>query len=201
MNRFGKVAAALTASILAMGLSACTSENDDLAEGYRNGNDSGIISTVGRYQEIAPADRKAPLVFTGTEVDGDTLSSDDVAGDVTVLNFWYAGCGPCRIEAPLLEQSFAETAPMGAHFIGVNIYDGPEQARSFEETYGVTYPSLLLAGDTDLKLAFAGSTTLSAAPTTLVLDKQGRVAARVIGAVNSESNLTTIIKSLIAEES
>ena len=196
MNKLTKLAAAVAAGALALTLGACTSKNDDLAEGYRAGNDSGIISVNGRVEEIPANERKAPLNFTGTEVDGSTISSDDLRGEGVVLNFWYAGCGPCRIEAPVLEESFQKT---GANFIGVNIYDGADQARAFEKTYGVTYPSLLAGQDADLKLAFASSTTLAAAPTTLVLDKQGRVAARIIGAVEAESIITTLVKDAIAE--
>jgi len=138
--------------------------------------------------------------FTGTAVDGSTLSSADFAGDVLVLNFWYAGCGPCRVEAPILQETFTRYADEGAHFLGVNIYDGPEQATSFEEKFGITYPSLLAREDAELKLAFASWTPLSAVPITLVLDRQGRVAARFIGAVRDDTSLPTIVGDVLAEE-
>jgi hypothetical protein len=68
------------------------------------------------------------------------------------------------------------TKPDGAEFLGVNIYDGPERATSFEEKYGISYPSLLAKDDADLKLAFAEWTSVQATPTTLV--STGRRASR-----------------------
>ncbi len=81
----------------------------------------------------------------------------------------------------------------------MNIYDGPEGAKAFDEKYNITYPSLLAKDDADLKLAFASWTPLQSVPITLVLDRQGRVAARFIGRVESESILKTIINDVVAE--
>lgn len=195
-----RILAAVAAVALAVGLAACTGENDDLSSQYREGNTQGFISGDGRVEEIAVDDRGDALEFTGTAVDGSTVSSEDFAGDVLVLNFWYAACGPCRVEAPFLEEAFADTSDDGAHFLGVNIYDGPEQATSFEENYGITYPSILARGDVDLKLAFAEWTSLQAAPTTLVVDREGRVAARFFGQLDSASILRTIVEDTLAEE-
>lgn len=183
---------------LALGLAACTSANDGLIESYEQGGDTGFISGDGSTQEIAPGDRGAAVEFTGTAVDGATVTSADFAGEVLVLNFWYAGCGPCRAEAPTLEAVAQKT---GANFLGVNIYDGPEQATAFEKTYGISYPSLLAKEDAALKLAFASWTPLQAVPITLVLDRQGRVAARFIGQVESESILRTVVDDVLAETS
>ena len=150
-------------------------------------------------QEIPVDQREAAVEFSGTAVDGSTVSSADYDDTVLVLNFWYAGCGPCRAEASTLEDTYQQVSPQGARFLGVNIYDGPEQARSFETTYGIEYPSVLARGDADLKLAFAASTSLQAAPTTLVLDKQGRVAARFIGQLREAPILKTIVRDTLAE--
>lgn len=183
--------------VAALALSACTSANDGLIDSYEQGGDTGFISGDGSVQEIAADQRGDAVEFTGTAVDGSTVTSADFAGDVLVLNFWYAGCGPCRAEAPTLEATAQKT---GAEFLGVNIYDGPEQATAFEETYGISYPSLLAKEDAALKLAFASWTPLQAVPITLVLDAQGRVAARFIGQVASESILTTIVDDVRAEQ-
>jgi thiol-disulfide isomerase/thioredoxin len=195
-----RLLASVTAVVLALGLAACSAPNDDLAEQYREGSNKGFISGDGSVQEVPVADRDEPVVFEGTGIDGETISSADYTGDVLVLNFWYAGCGPCRAEAPLLQSVADEVSDDGGHFLGVNIYDGPEQARAFEETYGVAYPSLLLRGDADLKLAFASVASVQAAPTTLVLDREGRVAARFLGQVRNESVLRTIVDDTLAEE-
>jgi len=200
MNRvIRRLAAAALALTLAGTLAACSSQNDDLAELYRDGNNQGFISGDGRVEEIPAAERGGSVEFTGTAVDGSSVTSADYDGQVLVLNFWYAGCGPCRAEAPFLEEAFQDTREAGADFLGVNIYDGPEQASAFEETYGITYPSILARGDVALKQSFAAWTSLQAAPTTLVLDAEGRVAARFFGQLESASILRTIVNDTIAE--
>jgi len=196
-----RMLASVVAAALAFALAACTNDATKIADTYKQGTNQGFVSGDGRVQEIAPADRGEPIEFTGTAVDGSTVTSADYAGEVLVLNFWYAGCGPCRGEAPILEETHAETKDAGASFLGVNIYDGPEQATSFEETYGITYPSLLARKDAALKLAFASWVSLSSVPYTLVLDRDGRVAARFVGAVLDDTSLPTIVKDVLAESS
>lgn len=189
-----RLVASVAAVVLALGLAACTSTEDDLANQYQpNG------TTEFSMQEIPAGERGAAVSFTGTNIEGETVSSDAYAGEVLVLNFWYAGCGPCRAEAPILQQVSEETADAGASFLGVNIFDGAETATEFEKTYGVTYPSLLAVKDVDLKLAFADWTSVQATPTTLVVDRQGRVAARFVGQVRSASILKTVITDVLAE--
>ncbi|AZS43034.1 Thiol-disulfide oxidoreductase ResA [Microbacterium oleivorans] len=195
-----RILAAVAAMTLAVGLSACASENDNLSDLYREGNTQGFISSDGRVETIPAAKRGEALSFSGTGVDGSTVSSTDFAGDVLVLNFWYAACGPCRAEAPVLEQTFQDTKDDGAHFLGVNIYDGPEQATSFDETYKITYPSILARGDVDLKLAFADWTSLQAAPTTLIVDRKGRVAARLFGQLPDATTLRDLVDDALAEK-
>jgi peroxiredoxin len=195
-----RVATAALAAVLAFSLGACSDVTAGIADEYKQGTNQGFVSGDGRVQEIPAAERGEPITFSGTAVDGSTVSSDDFAGEVLVLNFWYAGCGPCRVEAPILEGTYAERKDEGVHFLGVNIYDGPEQATSFEKTYGITYPSLLAREDAELKLAFASWTPLSAVPITLVLDREGRVAARFIGAVRDDTSLPTIVDDVLAEQ-
>ena len=194
-----RILAAIGVLALAVGLAACTGQNDDLADTYREGRNQGFISGDARITEIPLDERGDAVEFTGTAVDGSTISSADYAGEVLVLNFWYAQCGPCRAEAPFLQSAYTDTQSDGAEFLGINIYDGPEQAASFDETYDITYPSILARGDVDLKLAFADWTSLQAAPTTLVLDREGRVAASLFGQLESASILKTLVEDTLAE--
>lgn len=201
-SRAARAAVASVAVLsLSFGLAACTSANDGLIDSYRQGSNKGFISGDGRVQEIPADQRGAAVAFTGKAVDGSTVTNADYADRVLVLNFWYAGCGPCRAEAPVLESTSQAVAANGATFLGVNIYDGPEQATAFEQSYGITYPSLLAKEDADLRLAFASWTPLQSVPITLVLDRQGRVAARFIGQVESESVLRTVVDDVAAEAS
>jgi thiol-disulfide isomerase/thioredoxin len=179
-------------------LAGCTA-NDSLAEQYREGTGQGFISGDGAYTVIAEADRGEPIEFAGVIENGDTVSSDDYRGDVLVVNFWYAGCPPCRLEAPDLEALAQRFAPDGVSFLGVNIYDQAPTALSFAKEFGVTYPSILDVNDGGVRLAFAGQVAPNAVPTTLVLDQQGRVAARISGLLSEPSVLRSMITDVLAE--
>lgn len=191
-------ASALVALSLAAGLAACTS--DPLADQYRSGDGKGFIAADGfEVVEIAPEDRTEPVDFDAVLDTGDTATSDDYRGDVLVVNFWYAACAPCRVEAPLLEEVNQAFAGDDVSFLGVNLYDGAEASQAFAETYGVAYPSALATEDGSIKLAFAGQTPLNAVPVTLVLDREGRVAARVIGQISETSILETLVSDALEE--
>ncbi len=188
------VAVTALAAATALLLTGCTTENDALADQYLNGDNKGYISGDGTVTEIPEADRGEPVEFAGTDEDGEPVSSADYAGEVLVVNFWYAGCAPCRAEAPDLQKLSADYEGKGASFLGVNVRDQAATAKAFSENYGIGYPSVV---DTDgaLQLAFAGKISPKAVPTTLVLDKEGRVAARIVGRVSEPSILDTLITS------
>ncbi|MDX2025086.1 TlpA disulfide reductase family protein [Microcella sp.] len=191
------VAIAIASAVV---LTGCTA-NEDLADQYRSGNGQGYISGDGAYTVIAEADRGEPIEFEGVIETGDTVSSDDYRGEVLVVNFWYAACPPCRLEAPDLEALSQQFAPDGVRFLGVNIYDQAPTAMSFAEEFGVTYPSILDVNDGSVRLAFAGQVAPNAVPTTLVLDQQGRVAARISGVISEPSVLRSMITDVLAEAS
>jgi len=188
----------LAAATLVAGLSACTA--DPLADQYRAGDNKGYIAANGfQTDEIAPENRKEPVDFAGTLDNGSPVASADFAGKVLVVNFWYATCGPCIIEAPRLEQAYQTFQGQDVAFLGINTYDQPATALSFARDHGVSYSSAMAVGDAQLKLAFSGATALNATPTTLVLDKQGRVAARIVGELPEASILESIVRTLVAE--
>lgn len=198
-SRLARAASALAALALVTSLAACAS--DPLAEAYRNGDNKGYISGDFRVTEIPAADRREPIRFSGRTEAGAEVSDADYAGQVLVVNFWYANCGPCRAEAGFLEQVHQEFAPQGAAFLGLNIYDQAETAAAFAKSFDVTYPSLIAIADAPLKLAFAEAAPLSATPVTLVLDREGRVAARVVGQLEDASILATLVRETLAETS
>jgi len=127
------------------------------------------------------------------------VTSADYLGEVTVVNFWYASCAPCRAEADDLQKLSAQFDGAGARFHGVNVRDQAPNALAFSKTYSITYPSVLDVDDGAMQLAFSGSIPPNAVPTTLVLDSAGRVAARVLGAIPEASILKTLITDTIAE--
>lgn len=191
-------ASALVAIGLIAGLAACS--EDPLAEQYRSGDNKGFVAADGfRVVEIPAAERTDPVDFEAVLDTGGTASSADYAGQVLVVNFWYAGCAPCRVEAPELAAADAAFEGQDVSFLGVNLYDGAEASRAFASTYGVEYPSALATEDGSIKLAFAGETPLNAVPVTLVLDKDGRVAARLVGQIDDASILETLVRETLEE--
>jgi thiol-disulfide isomerase/thioredoxin len=205
------------AAASALLLSGCTS--DPLADQYREGSGKNYIAGDGTISEYAADQRGEPIAFSGETVEGEAFDSADALGDVTVVNFWYAGCAPCRVEAPILEEvsqgfaseagdaadsdaadSAAAAADSGVTFVGVNVRDQAGTAASFEKAYGVTYPSILDVESGSAQLAFAGPVPPAAVPTTIVLDREGRVAARILGQLTDASILESIIDGLLAEQ-
>lgn len=183
--------------MVAVSLSACAP--DPVAQQYLDGDGKGYISADGAVVEIPVDERGEPIVFGGVTEDGEEFSSAEIAGDVTVVNFWYAACAPCRVEAEDLEAVWQANEDEDVSFVGINIYDQADTAKSFAETYGVTYPSLIDVDSGEAKLAFAQDAPLQGTPSTLVLDKQGRVAARIVGALDGPSILATLVKDALAE--
>lgn len=186
------------AAILALTLTGCSS--DPLAEQYREGSNKNYIAGDGSVTEILLENRGEPITFSGTTETGEKVSSQQYLGNVLVVNFWYAGCAPCRAEAGDLEEVYQETAPSGVNFLGVNVRDQAATAVSFNERFGVTYPSIMDQNG-QAQLSFASQVPPNAVPTTLVLDAQGRVAARILGQLQDPSILLTLINDVAAEKS
>ncbi|WP_103662763.1 TlpA disulfide reductase family protein [Microbacterium sp. CJ77] len=181
-------------------LSGCAA-NDALAEQYRDGSEKGYISGDFQVVEIPEGERGDPVDFEGVIETGEPVSSSDYRGNVLVVNFWYAACGPCIVEAPLLEEVWQNYQSEGVAFLGVNTYDQPATALSFARDNNVTYPSVIDVKDGTVKLAFAQVTPIQATPTTLVLDRDGRVAARIIGQLATASILSTLVDDALVEDS
>lgn len=192
--------AAAVAAVAALALSACSSESAGLAAQYGAGTTQNYISGDGTLQTFAVDERGEPVTFATEDPDGNAITSEDYAGQVLVVNFWYAACPPCRVEAPDLQEVNEEFTGKGAEFLGVNVRDQADTARTFEEENGLTYPSVIDTNSGNMLLAFVGQASAKAVPTTLVLDKQGRVAARYLGAVTAPGTLSDIIEQTIAED-
>ncbi len=193
----GAVAGAVVAA-LTLGLAACAP--DSVSNDYIDGTGVGYEAVDGfRYVEIAEAQRGASVTFGGLTEYGDRFDSADALGKVVIVNFWYASCGPCRVEAPVLESVWQKYKDDDVVFIGINIRDEAETARAFANTFGVSYPSIMDARGGEAKLAFTAIVPVQTPPTTVVLDRSGRAAARLIGALREESILSTIVRDILAE--
>lgn len=165
--------------------------SDPLADQANAGDNKNYIAGDGSVSEYAPGSRQAPVQLTGQLYDGATVDSAQWQDKVIVLNFWYAACAPCRVEAPDLQALHEEFKDQGVLFYGVNLRDTEATASAFERNFGTTYPSF---DDTDgaILLALTKYVPPQAVPTTLVLDRETRVAARILG-VAEKSTLKALI--------
>ncbi|GGK91188.1 thiol-disulfide isomerase/thioredoxin [Curtobacterium luteum] len=184
---------AATAVVAALALTGCSSSNDALTKQYGNGTTQNYISGDGAVTEVAAADRTDPISFDVTSMTGERLSSKALRGKVVVVNFWYASCPPCRAEAKYLDKVEAKYSSDQVQFIGVNVRDEQGTAEAFERTFGTDYPTVLDASTGAMQLAMSGQVAPNAVPATIVLDKEGRVAARVLGAVDGPGILDTLV--------
>ena len=185
---------------LLLALAGCTSGGGVSAD-YDSAGDGDYTSGDGTTQFYAPENRGDPIVFEGETENGDRISSDDLAGKLVLVNFWYAGCGPCRTEADDLNSLYDEYADQGVAFVGVNIRDDAATAISFEKDHDVEYDSILDVGDAAVTLAFAKPAPPSTTPTTFLLDPEGRVAARFTSAIDPRvAVVRAMIDDLLAEQ-
>jgi thiol-disulfide isomerase/thioredoxin len=130
--------------------------------------------------------------------DGKTLAVSDYPGTVVVLNYWGQWCGPCRAEAPELEKVFESTGHLGVQFLGIDVRDPQKAAaRDFVTDFKVSYPSIW---DPAMRTAIALGKHYpsSVIPSTLVLDRQHRVAAVFLQALLVQ-DLLPVVERVAAE--
>lgn len=162
-------------ALMALVLSAC-------AGGVEDTGDDGFISGDGEITFVDPGKRKPAPELSGEGLDGKQISSADFAGKVLVVNLWGSWCPPCRKEAPALQKASAELADQNVQFLGLLTKDDPAKAKAFNAKLGITYPSIDDSSGRN-QAAFADSLASVAIPTTWVIDRNGKVAARVMGEV------------------
>ena len=192
-----RVATAMAvAGSLAIGLGAC-SANDPLASQFKAGDNKNYIAGDGSVTEYPVANRGKSVTWSGPTETGGILSSSQLTGVPVVMNYWYAGCAPCRAEAPELLEISKQFPKV--QFVGVNVRDSAATAAAFNRNFKLTWSSIIDSQTGSVALAFTGIVTPAAVPTTLVIDKKGRVSARVLGRID-KSILTTLIKTVQDEK-
>jgi len=184
----------LAAVAVLAALAGCAEEIDTGAAT----EDDRYISGDGSSTLFPSEDREQAPAVEGETLDGDPVSLADYSGDVVVMNFWASWCAPCRAETPVLNEVNAEHADQGVSFLGVNIKDNRTAAQAFERNQDVSYPSLYDQSG-EISQAFRDTVPPQAIPSTLVIDRQGRIAARVIGATNYKE-LTELVSTVAAED-
>ena len=191
-----KLTAALLMALFV--LTGCTT--DPLAEQFRSGDNKNYIAGDGTVTEFAKGSRPKAANWWGVSESGENISSTQLTGVITVMNFWYAGCAPCRVEMPELIELQEEFLSDGVQFIGVNVRDSAETSLAFARRIGMNFPSIMDAKTGSVVLSFTGIVTPQAVPTTIVIDSEGNISARVLGRID-KGILETLVETAIEEKS
>ena len=145
---------------------------------------------------IAPADRVAMPPLAGPTLTGGSLDLASLRGKVVVLNSWASWCAPCKEEVPAFVALAGSSDPASVAVVGLNVSDEKAAATEFATTHAMDYPSIVDA-DGHL-LATIPDVPPESLPSTVILDRQGRIAARIIGAAKPDE-LTAIVASVSGE--
>jgi len=184
---------AIAAGLMTFLLAGCSS--DPLADQFRAGDNKNYIAGDGTVTEFALGSRPGFEAFAGITESGQVLDSAAFEGNVIVMNWWYSACAPCRAEAPDLAMLSVEFED-SVQFVGVNVRDTAETALAFDRNFGIEYPSLVDAQSGKVSLAFTGVVSPQAVPTTIVIDREGKVASRILGRIEA-SILRTLIQTVV----
>ena len=155
--------------ILAITLTGCSG-------GGTSSSEESFVSGDGSTTFIKISDRKIAPAITGITLSGNqyTYTKDKVA----VVNVWASWCAPCRAEAPTLAALANKYTDVA--FIGILTRDNPATAEAFQRRFKLPYPTII---DDSILIGFKGSLPANAIPSTVILDKKGKVAARISGTV------------------
>jgi thiol-disulfide isomerase/thioredoxin len=178
----GRVVAVLLLALLAAGCGAAGT------------GDKGYVGGDGVITQLPAHDRKDVGTLRGTTLDGRSWDLADQRGKVVVVNVWGSWCAPCRAEAGRLAAAAKQLASTpDVVFVGINTRDASkDNALAFDRRFGIEYPSIYDPSGQTL-LAFRGTITPQAIPSTLVIDRHGRIAARVLGEVPSTTTLVDLV--------
>lgn len=182
------------AAVASLTLSAC-------GDGTSGGSaQTRFVQGKNGVDTVPVADRQKAPELSGETTTGKRLDVADYRGKVVILNVWGSWCGPCIAEAPNFAEVARDTKDKGVQFIGINTRDSEKsQATSFEEQHKVPYPSLFDPTG-KLMLRFPkGSLNPQSIPSTIAIDRHGRIAARSIGPL-AEEDLRKMVQPLIAEK-
>lgn len=159
--------------------------------GGTSSSQESFVSGNGAVTFIKPEKRVEAPALSGMTLSGTNYTYS--VGKVAVVNVWASWCSPCRAEAPTLvalANKYSDVA-----FIGILTRDNPATAEAFQRRFSLPYPTLI---DDSLLIGFKGSLPANAIPSTVIIDKAGRVAARISGVVTVAS-LSDLIERVSRE--
>ncbi|MGW4804746.1 TlpA disulfide reductase family protein [Kitasatospora sp. NPDC004272] len=185
---------AAAAAALLLTLAGCS------ASGSSSGDGTGLVAAGGGISTAGPGQREEAPDISGTTLDGKQVKLSDYRGKVVVLNLWGSWCSACRTEAPGLQELWQKYRDQDVQFLGINTRDNdPANAVAFERNKGVTFPSIYDPDGTQILRFPKGNLSPQAIPSTMVIDRNGRMAARVFGGRSSDV-LDSMIRPVVAEQ-
>ncbi|AXI78968.1 TlpA family protein disulfide reductase [Peterkaempfera bronchialis] len=191
--RLAAVAGAVLAAVAAAGCSSSGSGGGDAGSGFVAGK-GGIDTAAAGHRPTAPD-------ISGETVDGRKAALSDFKGKVVVVNVWGSWCPPCRLEAKGFQRTWTAYQGKDVQFLGINTRDTSVQnAKVFEKNFGITYPSLYDPSGAQILRFPKGALNPQFIPSTLVIDRDGKIAARAIKPL-AEEDLESMIKPVLAETS
>ncbi|MFJ9035222.1 TlpA family protein disulfide reductase [Streptomyces sp. NPDC102406] len=190
-------AATLTvgAATLALALTACGSGGTS-----GGGNNTNFVTSSGGIATVKKGERHDAPDLTGKDLEGKALDLADYRGKVVVLNVWGSWCPPCRAEAPNFVKVAKDTEKQGVRFLGINTRDtSTSPAKEFEKSFDVTYPSYYDPTGKLLLTFEKGTLNPQAIPSTIIVDREGKIAARSLKPLSEES-LRKMLDPVVAEK-
>ena len=177
----------------ALALAGCTGKD---AVDQNAGGQFRFVSSTQLGKTYAPADRKKPGDFTADKLDGGTMKLSQTAGKVVVLNFWATWCGPCTTETPQFDNVYRKYKSKNVAFVGIDTKDTRSKAQAFVQDNDITYPMVFdEQGEVAVRL---GKIPALGLPFTVLLDRQGRVAAVYLKQL-APKDLEPVLDKLLAE--
>lgn len=185
---------ALVMASVACLLAGCTTGSD--AVDVSNGGEFRFVAGTPDGQVIDADARASAPQFAGELLDGPEFDSSSLDGDIVVLNFWGSWCAPCRLETPAFQQVYNDVSSDQVSFLGINVKDDRQLAQAFLNDKAITYPSLFDPRG-EVALAFRDYPA-NAIPSTIILDRDSRVAAVYVAAVAADE-LRQVLDTLVAQ--
>ncbi|MFF8913898.1 TlpA family protein disulfide reductase [Streptomyces sp. NPDC015032] len=188
------IALTVIATLGSLSLSACGSGKSG------GGGQTNYVSSTDGISTVAKGERKPVGPIRGETIQGKHLDVADFQGKVVVINAWGSWCPPCRAEAPYFNKVAKEMKTKDVEFVGINARDGNKSlSKTFEDDFDMAYPSLY---DPTGKLLLSGfpkgTVSLQSIPSTVILDKNGKIAARALGSID-DNKLHKMIDPLVRE--
>ena len=160
-------------------------------------SESGFVSGDGTSVFLKKADRKSAPELENVEFLSSEINLKSLKDKVVLINVWGSWCSPCRKEAPELEELYLKNKANNVEFIGINIRDSKISANRFIKNFSITYPNIY-DRDGKLLLGYKDSLPANAIPSTILIDKNGLVAARQLGPID-KSLIQGFISELVEE--